>query len=344
MTDPADDPIRRSLEARIGEPMGASGPSIAPDPVNLPMIRHWVDALDDRNPVYVDRDLAAGTRFGGLVAPPAMLQAWTMARPRIEGIAERGGAAMEVSAESPLGVLTDMGYTATLATNSELEFVRYLRLGEQLSSYTLLESVSDRKVTGLGTGYFVSWETDYRTDDDEVVGRQHFRIFRFEPGSPSTGNRRREKPARSDRDPSGPVPLEANNAHIELPPFVLKVTATVIAAGAIASRDFMPAHHDRDYAQAQGAPDVFMNILTTNGYLSRYVTDWAGPEAMLRSISVRLGAPAVPGSELCFSGHTTDKQRHGDEAVVEVAVRATTGLGEHATGSVVLTLPADERR
>ncbi len=115
----------------------------------------------------------------------------------------------------------------------------------------------------------------------------------------------------------------------------------MIVAGAIASRDFMPAHHDRDYATAQGAPDIFMNILTTNGYVSRYVTDWAGPEAMLRSISIRLGAPAVPNHVLRFTGKVTSEHPDGTERVVEVAIRATNDLGDHATGTVVLTLPAD---
>ena len=125
----------------------------------------------------------------------------------------------------------------------------------------------------------------------------------------------------------------------ELPPFALPVTSTVIVAGAIASRDFMPAHHDREFAMAQGAPDLFMNILTTNGYVSRFVSDWAGPEAMIRSIKIRLGAPAVPGQPLRFSGQVVATSREGDESVIEVAVRATNELGDHATGSVVVTLP-----
>jgi acyl dehydratase len=125
----------------------------------------------------------------------------------------------------------------------------------------------------------------------------------------------------------------------ELPPFELPVTSTVIVAGAIASRDFMPAHHDRDFAIAQGAPDVFMNILTTNGYVSRFVTDWAGPEAMVRKIAIRLGAPAVPGQPLRFSGQVAETSREGDECVIEVAIRAANELGDHATGTVVVSLP-----
>jgi acyl dehydratase len=125
----------------------------------------------------------------------------------------------------------------------------------------------------------------------------------------------------------------------ELPPFELNVTSTVIVAGAIASRDFMPAHHDPVFARAQGAPDVFMNILTTNGYVARFVTDWAGPEAMLKSIKIRLGAPAVPGRPLRFSGRVAGKTEAADECVLQLAVRAANDLGDHATGTVVVSLP-----
>jgi acyl dehydratase len=126
----------------------------------------------------------------------------------------------------------------------------------------------------------------------------------------------------------------------ELPPFELPVTSTVIVAGAIASRDFMPAHHDAEFARAQGAPDMFMNILTTNGYVARFITDWAGPEAMIRKIAIRLGGPAVPGQPLRFTGHVSKLTQEGDECVMEVAIRAANELGDHATGSVVVSLPA----
>jgi len=157
-------------------------PSVAPDAVNVPMIRHWVDALDDRNPVYLDEEAAAKSRFGGIVAPPAMLQAWTMPRPKIEGIAERGGAPDEITSDNPIPVLDEAGFVGTLATNSELEFFRYLRPGDQLRLTTELESISPRKTTGLGRGYFVTWVTTFMCgDDDEVVGRQLFRILKFDP-------------------------------------------------------------------------------------------------------------------------------------------------------------------
>ena len=127
----------------------------------------------------------------------------------------------------------------------------------------------------------------------------------------------------------------------ELPAFELPVTSTVIVAGAVASRDFMPAHHDPEFARAQGAPDMFMNILTTNGYIARFVTDWAGSQAMIRKIAIRLGGPAIPGQPLCFSGQVTGKSEDSDECVIEVSVRAANELGDHATGTVVVSLPLD---
>jgi acyl dehydratase len=127
----------------------------------------------------------------------------------------------------------------------------------------------------------------------------------------------------------------------ELTAFELPVTSTVIVAGAIASRDFMPAHHDAEFAKGQGAPDLFMNILTTNGYVSRFVTDWAGPEVMVRKIAIRLGGPAIPGQALRFTGQVTSTAREGDEIVIEATIRAANDLGDHATGTVVVTLPSD---
>jgi hypothetical protein len=166
------------LRALIGKPIGS--PAVAPDPVNQPMIRHWATALEDHNPVYTDPRFAAASRFGGIVAPPLMLQTWTMATPKISGIAERGGAPVEFAA-NPLAPLDEAGYIATLATNSEFEIMRYLHLGEVITSTMVIESVSDRKQTRLGPGYFITWVTTYRDEQGAVVGRQMFRILKFQP-------------------------------------------------------------------------------------------------------------------------------------------------------------------
>ena len=126
----------------------------------------------------------------------------------------------------------------------------------------------------------------------------------------------------------------------ELDPLVVDVTASVIVSGAIASRDFMPVHHDRDYANAQGAPDIFMNILSDTGYCSRFLTDWAGPDAMIKNLAIRLGVPVHPGHTLTYTGEVTEVARDGDEVVIDVALRAMNELGEHVGGTARLTVPA----
>lgn len=137
----------------------------------------------------------------------------------------------------------------------------------------------------------------------------------------------------------------------ELPTMVIHMDATRIVAGAIASRDFMPVHHDRDYANAQGAPDIFMNILSDTGYTSRFLTDWAGPEAMVKKLSIRLGVPVFPGHTLTYDGTVIDVRLAGDgdggsgadgAGLVEVELRAVGDLGDHVTGTAVLDLPRRE--
>jgi acyl dehydratase len=123
---------------------------------------------------------------------------------------------------------------------------------------------------------------------------------------------------------------------------VLPITRTLVVAGALASRDYQDVHHDAELAGQRGSPDIFMNILTTNGLVGRYVTDWSGPGGILRSVSIRLGAPNYPDDTMTFTGSVT--ALHGPEAdgargVVEVAVRGANRLGDHVTGTVTVALP-----
>ena len=172
--------LDEELRAVVGKPM-RSGPSVAPDPVNQAMIRHWAAAFDDRNPVYTDPAAATASRFGGIIAPPLMLQTWTMPTPMLDGIRERGGAPQESDGSGPLAALDRAGYTGTLATNSEYEILRPLRLGDVISSSTVIESISEPKRTRMGDSRFVTWLTTYTDDTGEIVGRQRFRIVKFVP-------------------------------------------------------------------------------------------------------------------------------------------------------------------
>ena len=123
----------------------------------------------------------------------------------------------------------------------------------------------------------------------------------------------------------------------ELPPLAIPITTTLVVAGALASRDYTPVHHDKSAAQAQGMQDVFMNILTTNGLVGRYVTDWAGPDAVVKNVAIKLGAPNLPGDTMKMSGKVTAAD--ATSGVVEVAVVGANGWGDHVTGTVKLALP-----
>jgi acyl dehydratase len=124
-----------------------------------------------------------------------------------------------------------------------------------------------------------------------------------------------------------------------IPAMVIPVTPTRVVAGALASRDFMPVHHDRDYANQQGAPDIFMNILTDTAYCSRFLTDWAGPDAMIHRLAIRLGVPVHPGHTLTFTGEVTGVTREGGLAIIDVTLRAMNDLGEHVGGTAQLSVP-----
>ncbi len=127
----------------------------------------------------------------------------------------------------------------------------------------------------------------------------------------------------------------------ELPELLVELTATLIISTAIASRDYQDVHHDRDMAQKRGSKDIFMNILSSNGFVGRFVTDWAGPEAILEKVAIRLGAPNYPYDQMRLTGKVLDKREEDGKGIVEVSVRGANGLGNHVKGTVRLRLPLD---
>ena len=122
----------------------------------------------------------------------------------------------------------------------------------------------------------------------------------------------------------------------ELPELPILLTTSLVVGGALASRDFTPVHHDRAAAQAAGMQDVFMNILTTNGLVGRYVADWAGPDARLCNVAIKLGTPNLPGDTMTLRGKVSSKS--DDEVTLEIAGKNS--WGDHVTGSVRVALPS----
>jgi acyl dehydratase len=325
MTSPLLEQLRAMLGAR-------TPPEVARDPVNAAMIRHWCDAMSDANPVYTDPDAAAKSAHGGIVAPPAMLDAWTM--PGLPGRrASHPGT-------SPLRALDQAGFTSVIATNSEHEYVRYLRLGDLVHAHDELVGVSEEKQTALGRGHFVTSRTSFRTAEGEEVGRRFFRILKFRPGTARAGAPSAAPPARPRELPPRPPRRETTlrasevRAGDALAPCPVPITTTLVVAAAIASRDYQDVHHDKDAALRRGTPDIFMNILTSSGIVARYVTDWAGPEAILTALRIRLGAPNYPGDTMVLEGRVVKAER----GTFELALRGANRLGDHVTGGVELKL------
>jgi uncharacterized OB-fold protein/acyl dehydratase len=183
--------LRAVLGVRLGEPV------VARDPVNLPMIRHWCDAVDDRNPVYTDPEFADRSLHRGIVAPPTMLQAWSMPGLVTKEVREARNASGVFGA---LRLLDEAGFTSVVATNCTQEYVRYLRPGDLLNAETVIEAVSEEKKTALGVGHFVTQRTTYRDQHGERVASMSFRLLKFRPpqrasAAPTAATRSRPKPA-----------------------------------------------------------------------------------------------------------------------------------------------------
>lgn len=132
-----------------------------------------------------------------------------------------------------------------------------------------------------------------------------------------------------------------------LPELVVPLTRTLIVSTALASRDYQDVHHDAALAVERGSKDIFMNILSTNGLVGRYVTDWTGPGGVLTDVNIRLGAPNYPDDTMVLTGTVTAKDEvpdAGGRGAVEVTVTGANGLGDHVTGTVRVLLPVGGAR
>jgi len=157
---------------------GKSEPRTGRDPVNQPMIHHWVDAIGDKNPIYVDEEAAKAAGHAGIVAPPAMIQVWTMG-----GLGQ--GRADDDPLSKMMNLFDDAGYVGVVATNCEQTYHRYLTPGEQLTVHAEITDVVGPKQTALGEGFFINqlitWTVPNGSTDDETVAEMNWRIMKFKP-------------------------------------------------------------------------------------------------------------------------------------------------------------------
>lgn len=122
----------------------------------------------------------------------------------------------------------------------------------------------------------------------------------------------------------------------QLPALSIPITVPLIAGGAIATRDYFPGHHDLETAKALGSPHIFMNILTTNGLVEKFVEEWAGPQAIFKSIKIKLGIPNYPGDTMVLTGEVSDLNPQAKS--VTVSLKGKNGMGNHVTGTACVIL------
>jgi len=159
------------LRGLVGQPNEIEA---AEYPISEAMIHHWCDAMGDRNPAYTNAEFAAASSYGHLVAPPTMLQAWTM--PGIGPRATRPGGELVATFE-------EAGVIGVVATNCDQEYLRDLGVGERVTETVRLESLSELKKTALGEGHFVTNLSEFRTADGELVATMRFRMLFFRPAA-----------------------------------------------------------------------------------------------------------------------------------------------------------------
>jgi uncharacterized OB-fold protein len=268
------------------------------DPVNLPMVHHWCQALDDQNSAYLDEEFAASTR-GHLIAPPAMLQTWTMDAPR----------ATTGPNDHVMRLLDEAGYTSVVAVNYEHEYLRELTHGERISVRSMAEDLSAEKKTALGLGVFTTVKHEYVTDDGEVIGIGRMRLLKFKPPAKAPDVGVRPQPA-IGRDnaffwegvEAGELRIQKCNAceHVAHPPQPLCASCGSSDQGWVVSsgRGVVYSHVTHHYPPLPGVERPHTVLLVELEEQVRLISEWA---ADVDVSEVEIGTPvqvaftAVPG-------------------------------------------------
>ena len=299
----------RSWIGRRGETV------LCEDPVHWPAIKHFCALVQDRNPVYWD-ETVANARFGAVPAPPGMLFVWSMP-PLWRPEGPTRGPLLAVRVPLPGNTIINVA--------TESGFLKRALVGDRLTFDETIADVSPAKTTALGRGHFITTATIYRNQRGEEVARHRNLLFRYGVAAMSS-------PAETAKPQPAQAGDDRDTGREWLPEVVLPVTLRLCVHDAAATRDYFPGHHDRDYARAQNARDVYLNTMFFHGFVDRVVTDWAGPEATVRTRRLRMVAPVCVGDTIRTRSWVLGRRTDGDCTTcdVRVEVRTEHGLGAEA--------------
>jgi len=339
MNDAAPEAVDEAgFRTLVGERLG---PYQSFNPVSAVQVWQWCAAMGERSPLFCDAAYRERTEFagGGVVAPPAMMQVWTMRDINDEY-------APGSTSAHPYPVMRELerlGFHANVAISYDIRFHRYLVEGDRAHHYKTVVDISPLKTTAIGEGYFFTDRMEYLDQNGELFAEALITYFQYRPiaqedaATSSAAQAGSPAPAdwRTDYTELDPATLAIGT---ELPPLVIPVTHRLIVGGAIACQDYVDVHHNAPAARAAGMPDIFMNILTTSGLSARYLGDWAGPASRLATLKFRLMAPNTPGDSLRFSGRVTALEPTDRGTLVEVDFSGVNSIGPHLIGSASLML------
>ena len=315
------------------------GPYLSFNPVSRTQIWQWCSAMGERSPLYLDADYQASTEFAGsgAVAPPAMMQMWTM---RDINDAYAPGS----TSDPPYPVMEALqhcGFPENVAVSYDLRFHRYLVEGDRVHHYKSVANITELKKTALGEGHFFTDQMEYLDQHGEVFAEALITYLQYRPAGHAGDATAAEPTApvvsdwRSDYRDVDPSALEVGQS---LPALSVPITHRLIIGGAIATQDFIPVHHSLPAARAAGMDDIFMNILTSCGLCARYLGDWAGPGSRLRRLELRLQAPNMPGDTMTFQGKVSNVSPADGQSGVGVEFAGLNSRGTHVLGSATLGL------
>lgn len=314
------------------------GPYNSHNPVSQVQIWQWCSAMGDRNPLYLDRQYQASVGIAHAVAPPTMMQMWTMRDVNME----YAPGSTDAAPYQVFDTMAQKGFPDNVAVSYDISFHRYLSEGERPHHYTTVVNISELKETSLGLGYFVTERVEYLDEHETCFAEALITYFQYEAKKPATESLPDSSAGAPEATKSNlfvPDFTELDSAAIEqgqaLPELVIPITHKLIVSGAIASQDFIDVHHNLPSARAAAMPDIFMNILTTCGLCGRYLSDWAGPSSRLKKLTFRLLAPNVPGDTMVMQGQVSTVS---EQQEVTVDFAGKNGRGFHVTGSATLSL------
>lgn len=277
-------------------------------PVSEHAIRAWCAALGEDNPIYRDEQAALDAGLDGVIAPPALLQTWTMP------IGLPSAASFPTLHTQARRISHAHGFTAVVATDYEQEYLLPIRPGDRLTERSWIASVSDRKNTALGTGHFVTIAFEFHNQHQQLVGRMHARTLYFIPATKTPSTAPTRPPAVPDSQLRG---------------LDIDLTRTLVIAGALASNDHEAVHHDHNLARSQGLDDIIVSIVTSAGLIIRYVNSVTPPSTAIRALKLRLAQPAYPDDMLTLRGETT-----ADGVSTLIRVTGTHARGTHVSATV----------